>query len=93
MGLGMGKRAVIKPCQSGLPFAPVDAGQPAPPYCGPLLPQARHRGDTVMKIRCKETARSGLAVPIIECCAGLAAQHQRQRQAAIIQPVHNLAHP
>ena len=93
MGLGMGKRAVIKPCQSGQPFAPVDAGHPTPPCCGPLRPQARLRGDAVMKTRYKETSRSGLAVHIIECCAGLAAQHQRQRPAAIIQPVHNLAHP
>jgi hypothetical protein len=46
-----------------------------------------------MKTRYKETARSGLAVHIIECFASLAAQHQRQRPAAIIQPVHNLAHP
>lgn len=89
----MGKRAVTRLCQSVQPCALVGPGQPAPPCCGPLRPQARRRGDTVMKTRYKETARSGLAVHIIECCAGLAAQHQRQRQAAIIQPVHNLAHP
>ncbi len=80
MGLGMGKRAVIKPCQSGLPFAPVDAGQLAPSCCRPLRPQARRRGDTDMKTWYKETARSGLAVPIIECCAGTAARPHRNGQ-------------
>lgn len=93
MGLGMGKRAVIKPCQSGQPFAPVDAGHPTPPCWGPLRPQARHRGDAVMKTRYKDTARSGLAFHIIECCAGLAAQPQGQQPAAIIQPGHNLVYP
>lgn len=93
MGLGMGKRAVIKPCQSGQPFAPVDAGHPTPPSWGPLRPQARHRGDAVMKTRYKETARSGLAVHIIGCRAGTAAQPQPQRPAVIIQPVHNLVYP
>ena len=74
-------------------IAPVDAVQPAQPCCGPLQPQAHHRGDTVVKIRCKETARNELAFHIIECCAGLAAQPQRQQPAAIIQPVHNLVYP
>lgn len=46
-----------------------------------------------MKTRYKETARSGLAVHIIECCAGLAAQPQRQQPAAIIQSGHNLVYP
>jgi hypothetical protein len=46
-----------------------------------------------MKTRYKEIARSGLAVHIIECCAGLAAQHQPQRPAVIIQPGHNLVYP
>ncbi len=46
-----------------------------------------------MKTRYKYTARSGLAFHIIECCAGLAAQPQRQQPAAIIQPGHNLVHP
>lgn len=89
----MGKRAVTRLCQSVQPFAPVDAGQSAPPCCGPLRPQALRRGDTDMKTRYKETARSGLAFHIIECCAGLAAQPQRQQPAAIIQPGHNLVYP
>jgi len=93
MGLGMGKRAVTRLCKSGQPFAPVDAGQLTPPCCGPLRPQERRRGDTVMKTRYKETARSALAFHIIECCAGLAAQPQPQRPAVIIQPVHNLVYP
>ena len=93
MGFEMGKRAVIRLCQSVQPFAPVDAGQPAPPYCWPLRPQARHRGDTDMATRYKEAAPGGLAVHIIECRAGTAAQPQRQRPAAIIQPVHNLVYP
>lgn len=46
-----------------------------------------------MKTRYKYTARSGLAFHIIECCAGLATQPQRQQPAAIIQPGHNLVHP
>jgi hypothetical protein len=89
----MRKRAVTRLCQSVQPCALVGPGQPAPPCCGPLRPQARHRGDAVMKTRYKDTARSGLAFHIIECCAGLAAQPQRQQPAAIIQPGHNLVYP
>ena len=89
----MRKRAVTRLCQSVHPCALVGPGQPTPPCCRPLRPQARHRGDAVMKTRYKETARSGLAFHIIECCAGLAAQPQRQQPAAIIQPGHNLVYP
>lgn len=46
-----------------------------------------------MKTRYKDTARSGLAFHIIECCAGLAAQPQGQQPAAMIQPGHNLVYP
>lgn len=89
----MGKRAVTRLCQSVQPFALVGPGQPTPPCWGPLRPQARLRGDAVMKTRYKETARSGLVVHIIECRAGTAAQPQPQRPAAMIQPVHNLVYP
>ena len=89
----MRKRAVTRLCQPVQPFAPVDAGRRhrrAAGLCG-------HRHGTVaMRSRRPGTRKpcaALLAFHIIECCAGLAAQPQRQQLAAIIQPVHNLVYP